>query len=214
MVQIVLPTTIASSDRDAGVDGTGHVLLELQGSLSTDGTESLAGVHLGHFNVCPTTGTPTLSIGHHKLEGRRVELRKPFAVVRKRQRQDSAASKTLPPPPSSSQPQSPPQSQSDPQQNPTTHHTHHPPPVRLELSLSLSQGPDSMTTMMTDDVDPPPPQHEEEPHPQPHSQTLDTTTTHHLYDVVAVLRFKYLFKSRPEHVLAEEHKGLIALPRR
>ncbi|KAJ3166116.1 hypothetical protein HDU88_003664 [Geranomyces variabilis] len=220
MVQIVLPTTtIATADNG----GDGHVLLELQGSLSTDSTEGLAGLHLGHFS-----GTPTLSIGHHKLEGRRVELRKPFAVVRKRQRDAASARPPLPPLSSSSSqlsppppPSSSPQPQSHPENN-TTQSTTHPPPVRLELSLSLSQGAD-MTAMLMDDDSPPPPQEDQEPLPKiPSTPPPDANMTaaavddppQHLYDVVAVLRFKYLFKSRPEHVLADEHKGLIALPRR
>ncbi|KAJ3152908.1 hypothetical protein HDU89_001116 [Geranomyces variabilis] len=220
MVQIVLPTTIATADNG----GDGHVLLELQGSLSTESTEGLAGLHLGHFSICPTTGTPTLSIGHHKLEGRRVELRKPFAVVRKRQR-DAASTRPPPPPPSSSSSQ--PQSHSE---NNTTQSNTHPPPVRLELSLSLSQGADMTSMLMDDDSPPPPPQEDqEEPYPKMPSTSPpdvnmaaaaaaadddDDDPPQHLYDVVAVLRFKYLFKSRPEHVLADEHKGLIALPRR
>ncbi|KAJ3139897.1 hypothetical protein HDU90_008795 [Geranomyces variabilis] len=234
MVQIVLPTTIATADNG----GDGLVLLELQGSLSTDSTEGLAGLHLGHFSICPTTGTPTLSIGHHKLEGRRVELRKPFAVVRKRQR-DAASTRPQPPlssssssQPSSSTPPPPPppsspQPQSHPENNPTQSNTH-PPPVRLELSLSLSQGADMTPMMQMDDDSPPPPQEDqEEPHPNtpsppPPDGNMTTAAAagdnddppQHLYDVVAVLRFKYLFKSRPEHVLADEHKGLIALPRR
>ncbi|KAJ3158238.1 hypothetical protein HDU86_002947 [Geranomyces michiganensis] len=235
MVQIVLPISITDPDAAGGDgDGGGHILLELQGSLSTDGNAALEGLHLGKFSQCPTTGAATLAIGHHKLEGRRVELRKPFAVVRKRRQRQGGSSDTYPAP-TPAQPQSlsqPARHEEGNGDNVTDDHHEHPPPVRLELSMSLSQGlaevmdlslgddgVGSASEMGMDDADPDAsdgtkPAVGKHDHDKATQPSADAQAPQHLYDVVAVLRFKYLFKSRPEHILAEEHKGLVALPRR
>ncbi|KAI8921982.1 Ctf8-domain-containing protein [Powellomyces hirtus] len=76
-----------------------------------------------------------------------------------------------------------------------------PPAVSLQLSLSESQS--LGNEMMMDPI----------PDLQNENGNGEGSQGKDLYEVIAIVRQKYLFKSRPEHVLAEEHKGLSAFAR-
>lgn len=58
-------------------------LIELQGQLETRDQVSFNDMHIGdlHFDK---KGTPNLIIGHHLLNGKIVELEKPYAVLKKK----------------------------------------------------------------------------------------------------------------------------------
>ncbi|KAI9017443.1 Ctf8-domain-containing protein [Gaertneriomyces semiglobifer] len=140
MVQLVIPTAqlcpqgSTPSDKD-------WILIELQGSLSSSTSGSLAGLELGRLEV-RDNGKTTLYIGHHKLSGSRVELKAPLAVLRKQT---------------------------------------------------------SVSTITAMDID------QESFDDQPKGEHAEGPRS---FDVVTLLRYKYHFKTRPEHLLAEEHKGL------
>ncbi|KXS14609.1 hypothetical protein M427DRAFT_57514 [Gonapodya prolifera JEL478] len=84
MVQIILRTTplhpSASSTPPAPAD---IVLLDLQGSIETNDPEGVGGRSVGTLKW-NEKGNPVLTIGHHLLEGYTVPLAKPFALLRKR----------------------------------------------------------------------------------------------------------------------------------
>ena len=62
---------------------SGWGLVELQGQLETRGQAPFDNMHIGDLHFDPR-GSPRLIIGHHLLDGKVVQLDKPFAVLRKK----------------------------------------------------------------------------------------------------------------------------------
>ncbi|KAJ3040429.1 hypothetical protein HDV00_010865 [Rhizophlyctis rosea] len=197
---------------------TDWVLIELQGVLETDGhrdgeQSGMQGLMLGRVN-CDGKGTAYLYIGHHRLEGKRVELPKPFAVLRKRPTPPPSPSLPTTTPDHMQQPRHlPPQLPNTTTTSPTDPELPPPPPLSLHLTLSID--PDGDTTML--------PAVDESPSVQYNAtgglvgdalQTLSPTNDSvpppatSAYDVVTVIRYKYIFKSRPEHVLSKQNRGM------
>ncbi|GJE94578.1 Ctf8-domain-containing protein [Phanerochaete sordida] len=73
-----LPPTFAQYGTDE------VVLVELQGALEVEGSSE--GQFVGKLTVDSDSKKPTLRIGHHLLEGKLVNLNKPFAVMHKQAR--------------------------------------------------------------------------------------------------------------------------------
>ncbi|TDL25684.1 hypothetical protein BD410DRAFT_716936 [Rickenella mellea] len=88
---MIIPINFASSSNsDARLPpqlariGTDEVvLIELQGALQVEGDR--AGQQVGKLHFANDDEKPTLTIGHHLLEGKVVKLPKPLAVLYKRQ---------------------------------------------------------------------------------------------------------------------------------
>ena len=64
----------------AGIQGWSAI--ELQGQLENRSNDSFAELALGSFAV-DTKGRATITIGSHRLEGKKVKLQKPLAVTTK-----------------------------------------------------------------------------------------------------------------------------------
>lgn len=69
--------------RYSAADGAGDVwaLVELQGEIESE-TGELDGMELGSLSF--QNGSPQLRIGNHLLEGKRIQLKKPVAIIRKK----------------------------------------------------------------------------------------------------------------------------------
>ncbi|KAI8821669.1 uncharacterized protein EV422DRAFT_577983 [Fimicolochytrium jonesii] len=230
MVQLILPTTLPSSHSSSSSTTTppAWTLIELQGSLHTQQHESsdkddlrrhdLAGAPLGRWRISQNGKTTYLEIGHHRLEGQRVPLKNPIAVLQKHLPSD------IPPLKDEDDAEVMDIDEDDVegdemQRTPPPA----PPPIHLSLEMSLDAGEVEVGSLPMDDdnahgLSTPPP-----------TTTTTTATTaattrekipkqqrelKPTYNVVTVLRHKYLFKARPEHLLAEEHKGLTGLVRK
>ncbi|KAL4064452.1 Ctf8-domain-containing protein [Scleroderma yunnanense] len=70
-------------------------LIELQGTLDVEGTETTPkdGQLIGNLNTTDMN-KPTLTIGHHLLEGKVVNLPKPLGVLHKQGRSSSSGNET------------------------------------------------------------------------------------------------------------------------
>lgn len=68
------------------------VLIELQGSLNIECSEATDrnGQLVGNLRVDETGNKPTLTIGHHFLEGKVVSLAKPIAILLRDDNRDNA----------------------------------------------------------------------------------------------------------------------------
>ncbi|KAI9139450.1 chromosome transmission fidelity protein 8 [Paraphysoderma sedebokerense] len=147
------------------------VLIELQGTIEADAVD-MRGLKLGHLEH-NQNNLPVLTIGHHKLEGKIVDLPKPYAVIKRRNSP------------------SPHLAQID-----SSYHSNES-SLTSSPNLSRSHSPNS-TPIVT-------------PTPgSPSSGSLSKSDPIHC-DVVAVIRKRYLFKSRPEPIINDEWKGLSSL---
>ncbi|RUS25073.1 chromosome transmission fidelity protein 8 [Jimgerdemannia flammicorona] len=149
MVQIIIPPPTSNHPM---------VMLELQGNIETNATD-LQGVKLGELEF-DAKGTPFLTIGHHRLEGKLVKLAKPLAVVRRR---DSSAGPSTPPA--------------------IAAHV-----MDIDSDALLPSSPPPASSQVA----------------REHEATNKRMI---VYDVVTVLKEKYVFKQRPELLVPEEVKG-------
>ncbi|KAI9498973.1 Ctf8-domain-containing protein [Zychaea mexicana] len=67
------------------------VLLEFQGHFQSSESQ-VQSLKMGDLTM--TNDKATVVVGHHRLEGKKVKLAKPFAVIRKRQQDDQTAMDT------------------------------------------------------------------------------------------------------------------------
>ncbi|KAI9105780.1 hypothetical protein DFS34DRAFT_600852 [Phlyctochytrium arcticum] len=160
MVQLVLPARQlhphSSPDSPSPHD---WILIELQGALAPDGQETLAGLELGRMEIAEN-GIPYLYIANHKLEGKRVPIPKPLALIQKLPAPTPQSSKGN----SSSMQVDGPLSQAD--------------------SEKHSTNSDANITS------------------KPSERSLPT------YEAVTIVKYKYIFKARPDYVLEEKLRGL------
>ncbi|KAG0178556.1 Chromosome transmission fidelity protein 8 [Apophysomyces sp. BC1034] len=61
------------------------IILDFQGSLHAAAAD-VRGTNIG--NITLDKATATLIVGHHRLQGKKVPLNKPLAVIRKREKMD------------------------------------------------------------------------------------------------------------------------------
>ena len=88
---VLIPVKLASDS--ASGDGEWS-LVELQGKLESQ-RSSMSGADIGALaNLDGKNGKPTLTIGHHKLLGKRVKLPKPVAVLVRRTLEDAVVNES------------------------------------------------------------------------------------------------------------------------
>ncbi|TPX72279.1 hypothetical protein SpCBS45565_g00495 [Spizellomyces sp. 'palustris'] len=210
MVQIVIPATEMHPQSLNGASPNDWIMIELQGTLAADGSDDMAGLDLGRMEL-KANGTPYLHIANHKLEGQRVELKTPLALIRKRrtmggmQTPDGVVD-TM----DGIEPSADPSITSQPDSFPSL-----PPPVHLNLSLSSIVSEPSLSVENVS-LSRPPNNHSEVITDLRPGGLVGDTDSHQAtgalgqaeYDVVTIVRYKYLFKSRPDYVLEEKYRGL------
>ncbi|KND00852.1 uncharacterized protein SPPG_03956 [Spizellomyces punctatus DAOM BR117] len=210
MVQIVIPATQLHPQSTNGASPNDWIMIELQGTLAADGSDDMAGLELGKIEL-KANGIPYLYIANHKLEGQRVELKKPLALIRKRRtmggmQPPDGVLDTMDGIEPSADPSITSQSDSFPSL---------PPPVHLNLSLSSIASDPSLSVENVSLADQPNNYSEATADLRP-GGLVGETDSHQAtealgqaeYDVVTIVRYKYLFKSRPDYVLEEKYRGL------
>ncbi|KAJ3084812.1 Chromosome transmission fidelity protein 8 [Quaeritorhiza haematococci] len=216
-------TTIPTSE--AGSANRSHqnqqpmdwILVELQGSLEAE-VPDMAGLEMGTMEVS-STGTPFIIIGHNKLEGKIVTLPKPFALIRKR-----------------TTPHSAPSSQSYANKNDlagdlnmsmaTDSQQSLPPPIAnplmdMDLEYELDFGDEEKEVKHGEkmggsqqlDVWDDRIQGEDGSNKHGGRNPETSAIIPPEYEVVSVIRYKYLFNTRPKHIIGEKHQGLSTLKR-
>eukprot|EP00037_Helgoeca_nana_P027107 m.308557 g.308557 ORF g.308557 m.308557 type:complete len:125 (+) comp27409_c0_seq1:149-523(+) len=60
--------------------GEERLLLEFQGAFNIGGGDAFGGLPIGTL-TCDGKGPPILAVGHHELQGKVVELKRPVAIL-------------------------------------------------------------------------------------------------------------------------------------
>ncbi|KAI9007696.1 Ctf8-domain-containing protein [Hyaloraphidium curvatum] len=164
-------------------------LLELQGTLETSesGADALDGQPLGTIEWQKDKNKgPVLRIGHHRLEGKLTQLPQPFAVIRKR---------ALPPD----------DADEEMLDAGASDDAHFGGRRRRRTGFGGMAGFTSSA----------PPSSTAPTAPASPSKDNDPDAAQAEYDVLTIVRYKYLFKSRPEIVVGEASKtgNLVVRPK-
>ncbi|TPX35273.1 hypothetical protein SmJEL517_g02232 [Synchytrium microbalum] len=188
---IIIPTIELHGQ---GSESRDWILLEVQGSLEID-DDTLQNAVLGSMQL--NKDCPVLTIGHHRLEGKRITLSKPLALIRRKEiksiwssKNSAAASR------SASRPTSRVNSRAS---SPVRTHNISNDVDGDAMDVDQGGGAQTMNSSQTtvyggmagsaEEVD-------------PFAVTPE-------WETVCVIRYKYIFSQRPETTVRQEHRGAV-----